>query len=192
MVYTKYKFTPPDIAIYLLLSDFPYKKRNEIIEDLFKNHNDSIVLPYRSDFLQLRSAVTDLIIRWDSDPETMNEAEMILQELNESAPSENGYEPDCFGTYFKIIKLKLMYSEVPYRKIKLRTLLKDFGYKRRTPELIKSINNALNALELVPYLKGYNDCDLYNIKLDDMIMIRLGVDKTSDFQNKQQIPNIKE
>lgn len=173
MVYTKYKFTPYDIAGYLLYSDFPYKQNNEIIEDLFKNHNASIVYPYRLDFLSLKSKTADLIILLGTDGEILNEAELILKELNDSKLNNNECELDYFGAYFKLIKLQLLYSGITYRKIKLRTLLKDFGYKRRTSSLLININYALRAIGLCPYLKKYKHCDLRKVKLDDMIIIRL-------------------
>ena len=43
MVYTKYKFTPQDIAIFLLLADFSHQRENEMLSDLFEVHNQEIV-----------------------------------------------------------------------------------------------------------------------------------------------------
>ena len=173
----KYNFTPRDIAVYLLFDDTPYRRRKYVVEDLFKNHNSSIEYSYRTNFSNFVSAVHDLMIRMESDTETLNEVSVILSEINEHKTCKSIYQHDYFGSYFKLIKLQLMYSEISYRKIKLKNLIKNFGYKRRSAALINNINRTLNALDLIPYLKDHKTCDLHKIKLDDMIMIRLADNK---------------
>ena len=73
--------------------------------------------------------------------------------------------------------MQLTYSGISYRKIKLRNLLRDFNYKRRTAALMNRMNLALNALGLETYLRGYEKCDIRDAGLDDMIMIRLETKK---------------
>jgi hypothetical protein len=75
--------------------------------------------------------------------------------------------------YFKIIKLELAYGKgKDYRKIKLRRLLKVFGYKRRSVQLVDNIRRVLGALKLKTYLRDYVPCDIAKIGIDDMVMIR--------------------
>ncbi len=173
MVYTKYKFTPQDIAGYILIEDLPHRRQNEIIYDLFHNHNSSVVHPFCKMYSQLKAAVSDLLIQYDLDINTLNEAELILLELTKTGLNIRDNNADYFGAYFKLIKLQLMYSGITYRKIKLRTLLKDFGYKRRTAALIDSMNRTLHALGLSSYLKNREPCNLRDINIDDMVIIRL-------------------
>ena len=49
MVHTKYKFTPQDIAAYLLKADLPRFREDEIIADFFQEHGDDIVFDYRNE-----------------------------------------------------------------------------------------------------------------------------------------------
>lgn len=71
----------------------------------------------------------------------------------------------------KIIKLNLMYTpRIDHKKIKLRTLLKEFGYERRSAKFVDSVNRTLKNLGLETYLKKYKKCD---IKINDVIIIRL-------------------
>lgn len=171
MIYTKYKFTPFDLANYILLKDLSHNRTNEVIEDLFENYNNLIVYPFRNDFMKLKRAISWQINLWELDDNEYNEAKFIMSEISNS-DEFNEFEANYFDAYFKLIKLQLMYS-VNFKKIRLRNLLKDFGYKRRTTELMKSMNRTLNALGLETYLKNYELCNICDIALDDMIIIRL-------------------
>jgi len=170
MVHTKYKFTPRDIAAYLLKADLPRFRENEIIADLFQEHSDEIVYDYRSDFIKLRRHVYEKMILLEMNVEEYEETQLIMREF-QIEKSES--EPDYFGAYFKYIKLKLLYSGNGYHRIKLRTLLKDFGYKRRSAALMESISRTMQALHLQAYLKQYEPCDLSEISIDQMVVIRL-------------------
>lgn len=173
MIFTKYKFIPKDIAGYFISADLTHKQQNEILTDIFENHNSSIVFPYRNDFGLLRRTVADLIIKYELDNATIDEVQVIMWEMGEYGSILDKENYDRLGAYFKLIKLQLMYSDISFKKIKLRTLLKDFGYKRRTADLVSRINRAFSALGLVTYLKNRNQCNIGQVKLDDMIIIRL-------------------
>lgn len=118
----------------------------------------------------------DLLNLYELDDREYHEAERILLEISQKG-TDSEIETDCFGAYFKLIWMQLTYSGISYRKIKLRNLLRDFNYKRRTAALMNRMNLALNALGLKTYLRGYEKCDIRDAGLDDMIMIRLETKK---------------
>lgn len=170
MVYTKYKFTPVDLANYIFTEDLSHHRANEVIWSLFKDFNKLIVYPFRNDYMKFKRAISEQLNLWELNDKEYTEAELIIYEINNNIFSE--CDADYFSMYFKLIKLQLMYS-VNFKKIKLRNLLRDFGYKRRTSELMTSMNRTLNNLGLVTYLKNYERCNICDIGLDDMIIIRL-------------------
>lgn len=172
MVRTKYKITPQDVAVYLFLENVSHKKENEILYDLFYNHNHVIVWDCCKSYLLFKQCVMNLLNIYELDDTSYNEAELILMETAHTGLDAED-EADCFGAYFKLIWLQLMYSGISYRKMKLRNLLRDFGYKRRTAVLINNIQQAIYNLGLRTYLKGYISCNIYDISLDDVIVIRL-------------------
>lgn len=185
MICTEYKFVPEDIAGFFITSDLTHKEQSDILTDIFEKHNDSIASAYRNDFLLFKKNISDIMILCESDNETFDEVRFIMWEIGggDITPYEEDY--DVFSAYFKLIKLQLMYSGINCKKIKLRTLLKDFGYKRRTAELVDKMNKAFDALGLVTYLKNREPCDVGQIDIDDMIVIRLGEDKKmSDDMNR--------
>ena len=170
MVHSKYKLTPQDIAVYLLVADLPRFREDEIISDLFQEHNGDIVYDYRNDLLKLRRHVYEKMILLEMNDEEYEETQLIMREFQIEKKES---EPDYFGAYFKYIKLKLLYSGNGYHRIKLRTLLKDFGYKRRSAALMESITRTMQALHLQAYLKQYEPCDLKEISIGQMVVIRL-------------------
>lgn len=172
MIYTKYKFTPVDLANYIFTEDLSHHRTNEVIWNLFKNFNMLIVYPFRNDYMKFKKVILEQLNLWELNDKEYTEAELIMYEINNNIFSE--YDADYFSMYFKLIKLQLMYR-VNYKKIKLRNLLRDFGYKRRTSELMISMNRILDALGLKTYLKNYELCNICDIDLDDMIIIRLNV-----------------
>ena len=169
----KYKLTPQDIADYMFYENITHKREIEILLDLFDNHNDMIIFNYRDNYLKLKQKVYTLLNIYELNDYEYSEAERILQETAGAKELYSYDEEDCFGEYFKFIWLQLMYSGITCRKMKLRNLLKDFGYKKRTYELTCNINHTLTALGLKTYLRRHAECNIFNVKLDDMIIIRL-------------------
>ena len=83
-------------------------------------------------------------------------------------------QEEALWSFFKVIKLRLVYNEeCEFVRIKLRTVLKEFCYKRRSDKLMSEIQLILDTLELDTFLKGYVGCELKEIDLDDFVMIRL-------------------
>lgn len=167
----KYKFTPKDVASFLCMSNFTHSREKEVIENIFYNYNNDIISNYRKDFKKFRSVVREHIIILESDNHTFSETDIILREFGLTIYDDN--IDDVFGQYFRLVKLQIMYSQSGYKRLKLRSLLKDFGYKRRTDKLNYSIQNALKALGLVTYLRGMESCNISEIKLDQILIIRV-------------------
>ncbi len=172
MIDTKYMITPQDTAVYLFLENASHKRENEVLHDLFENHNQSIVREYAKDYLKFKQCVMNLLNIYELDDVSYNEAELILKEI-ENTEFYSNEEVDCFAAYFKLIWLQLMYSGITYRKIKLRNLLRDFGYKRRSAALINNIQQAIDNLGLKTYLRGHVPCNICDVDLDDVIIIRM-------------------
>lgn len=171
----KYKITPIDIANYFLMENLRISKENEILKDLFDNHNAELASTCRKDYLRFRKEVYCYVDSFDLSEEEFSEAKLILEEAaNGTLPDFGENEAyDVFAFYFKIIKLQIMYSQQQYKKIKLRTLLRDFGYQRRSNLLIDNINHTLRVLKLKTYLRGNEKCKVSEIDLDDMLILRL-------------------
>ncbi len=172
MTEEKYRLLPQDLAGYFYLADLPHSEECRIISDLFDSHGEWLG---GCDRLRFKRSTADLLNVYETDSRTYSEAEFIMNEAGLSGLTKEE-DADYFGAYFKLIRLQLMYSDIPYRKIKLRNLMRDFGYKRRSKAFTDNIMSALRALGLTPYLRGYESCHIAYAEPDEMIMIRITED----------------
>ena len=76
--------------------------------------------------------------------------------------------------FFMNMRLRILYSEnKEYIRMKLRTLLKHYGYKRRSSAIVTHMRDCMDQYRIQPYLRGYEKCDITDISLDDMITFRV-------------------
>lgn len=61
--------------------------------------------------------------------------------------------------------------------IKLRTLLKQYGYRRRSAKLLEHLEQCMAFYQLQPYLRGGIPCKLSEISIDEMVVFRLSDEK---------------
>lgn len=138
-------YTPKEVAQFLRISDFPYSKERKIIHMIYSQE----------------ASIYERLV--DVELELLVEGRELIKNQEEA-----------LWSFFKVIKLRLVYNEeCEFVRIKLRTVLKEFGYKRRSDKLMSEIQLILDTLELDTFLKGYVGCELKEIDLDDFMMIRL-------------------
>lgn len=174
---SKYLYTISDIAIYFNNVDLPHSMENKILEQLWEDRNKVLELKYRKNKNSFYKCVRKETEKYllDANDNEIDSINRMLKDTGSNFIIDNSFaEEYVIEAFFRVIKLKLAYTDdVNNVKMKLRTLLGYFGYKRRSDQFIKSVKRTFKALGLVTYLKGYELCDISLIKLDDMIMIRL-------------------
>jgi len=168
-------YTPRDIAVFLTASDFTHREERAVLHSIWKNDNAFISLTLRKNVIQFRREVYAELSKIDITPADIDELNLLMRDTEVSFYTEKeSAAQDVIESYFKIIKLELLYiPDLKCRKIKLRRLLKRFNYKRRSVKLVANIRRTLNTLELKTYLRGYVPCDITDVSINDMIMFRL-------------------
>ncbi|MBP3805706.1 MAG: hypothetical protein J6I76_17765 [Oribacterium sp.] len=79
-----------------------------------------------------------------------------------------------FDLFFMLLRLRILYLDgKDYVRMKLRTLLKHYGYKRRSDAITSHIKDCMMFYHIQPYLRGEEECDIRKIDLDDMITFRV-------------------
>ena len=171
----KYLYTPYDIAVFFFVSDFPQSYERTVLHEIWEGNKGLIPAKYRIDETMFRRHIFFELSKFDGSLDDLDELNLLLRDTERSLLIDGTInEQGVIESYFKIIKLRLTYvSGRSYCKIKLRTLLRSFGYKRRSPQLVVGIQRTLRALELKTYLRDYVECNIAEIGIDDMVMIRL-------------------
>ena len=152
-----------DIAVFLSSIEISYLKERELIKEIYKD-----LSPQESSY-EFMLKVDEQLEQLDA--QVVKEMSELQQQRN-LCLSQDSYPKDM-SHYLKVMKLKLHYTESDYVKIKLRTLLKQLGYRRRSDKLILELNEAFSRLDLVVYQKGGTLGDLLELSLDDFLTIRL-------------------
>lgn len=169
----KYLYTPQDVAVFFLTFDYPQSDERYVLREIWKSK--LIPAKYRKDLRLFKQQVHLELFKHDDKLEDLDELNILMRDTEHAFCVDGSInEQGLIESYLKIIKLSLTYVEgIEYRRIKLRRLLKKFGYKRRSPQLVNYVQRTLAALGLRTYLRGYVPCDISEIDIDDMIIIRL-------------------
>ena len=76
--------------------------------------------------------------------------------------------------FFKNIRIRILYGfGNDYVRIKLRTLLKQYGYKRRSQVLLQHINRSMLFYHLEATQRGGVPCSIADVDLEQMITFRV-------------------
>ena len=78
-----------------------------------------------------------------------------------------------FDNFFKSCRIKNLYGGSNYMRIKLRTLLKRYGYKRRSSLIVQYIKHSLLFYHLEVTLRGGETCDIETVGIDEMLIFRV-------------------
>ncbi len=167
------EFNAHDIAVFLSIADLPYLKERELIKRLYED-------------LLIHESVSTFIFKIDEQLEQIDS--QVMREINEMESKRKGQLVSChfekdMAHYLKVMKLRIQYTEIHYVKIKLRTLLKQLGYKRRSDKLVMELHEMFQCLDLVLYKKGGVLSDISEFSLDEFMTIRLRSDQNVERTN---------
>lgn len=165
-------FSAFDIACIINNFDLPIKNSAELIRKFWNEDKNFLQSKYRQNyrkfFLNVRYWSDYLYdkVTFDKEfPAIHNDCEVLKAE---------NFITDNFNIdlFFKTLRVKILYiGEKKYSRMKLRTLLSEYGYKRRSKEFLSYIKKCLEFYKIQTSLRG-KICDVSEINLDDMITFR--------------------
>ncbi len=170
-------FTSRDLGLIAVREDIGIREFLNSCLDMIDNHPTMLHRSERKD----RKRYIQQILYWigyfsDSKNADADLLDIVQNQTDDSAMLDidqmtaNSLRINVFfkRTYF----LLLYINKSGITRIKLRTLLKDYGFKRRSPQLIAYIEKCMKFYKLVATIKGGEPCNFSTIRLDDMIMFR--------------------
>lgn len=154
------------------------KTASIMLEKIWKEDNQYLSPFYRTNLRQLYLDVhylTDYLcdkpVIDKEFPAVQKDFRSFGKDVEEAAFITDYFDIDLF---FKMKRVQILYLDgQDYVRMKLRTLLKAYGYKRRTQELLKYLRECMMFYHMQTYLRGKEECDIGEIGLDEMITIRV-------------------
>ncbi len=169
-----------DLACMIHSLDMGTKTASALLEKVWKQDNLYLVPEYRPNLRSLYLDVHHWIDYLCDKPEIDSEFPSVQKDFlyfgKELTVEQVVCEADYFNVdlFFKLKRIQILYLDgQDYIRMKLRTLLKAYGYQRRTQEMLKYFRECLLFYHMQTYLRGGEECDIGEIGLDQMITLRV-------------------
>lgn len=167
-------YTALDVACIINTFDFTESFSTELIRKLWNEENNFLASEYRNDyrkwFLDIRywSNYFYNKVTFDKEfPAIQKDCGDLLEEKNFVTDNFN------LDLFFKSLRIKILHvGEKDYSRLKLRTLLSAYGYKRRSKEFVAYVKKCLVFYRIQTNFHG-EICDVAEINLDDMVTFRV-------------------
>lgn len=168
-------FSALDIACIIDNFDLSEKRANELLNRIWNEDRSFLLANYRDNYRQWILDVRYWSHYLHNKMTFDKELPVILSDCKDSLDDELFIEDDFnFDLFFKSIRIRILYiEESGYTRMKLRTLLSAYGYKRRSQDFISYVKKCLNFYHIQITLRGNVPCDVESINLDDMITFRV-------------------
>lgn len=161
-------YTALDLAVLLSLRDLGVREEAALLEKIWTEEQSFLapeLVASKRTFL-LDVAYWALYLR--EKPCIDREFPMIQQDAVDCGAnlSKDAFLSDFsnLDLYFKGVRFRLrFFSDSGYIRIKFRTLLKEYGYRRRSVKLLEHMEQCMAFYQLQPYLRGGQPCQLSEI-----------------------------
>ncbi len=171
-------YTALDLAAIINSIELGCRKQAEFLEQIWENEKPFLLSYYRSNKRQL-ILDTSYWLTYFSDKPSID-AEFPVIQKDAMALGTELYEEDYtdefanLDIYFKSVRLRILYGGGnDYVKIKRRTLLREYGYKRMTKGLAKYFHQCTYFYHLQTYVRDYIKRKIEDIGIDEMIIFRV-------------------
>ncbi len=166
------------VAYFIVSQDMSMRKQMELLNDIYLHEYSFLHPKYKGNRKNFKLDV----LYWTAylmDKEDLDKEFPVVQKDFKASGREFVSEelmsdyPDV-DLFFMIMRLRILYEgDKDYVRMKLRTLLKHYGYKRRSDTIVAHIQKCMLFYHIQPYLRDYEECDIDKIDLDDMITFRV-------------------
>ena len=167
-------YTALDVACIIDNFELTVKTSAELIRKIFHEENYFLAQDYKNNY---RQWILD--IRYCEgylyDKVTFDKEFPAIQKDCSGALEDKNFVTDNFNLnlFFKTLRIKILYIDKKnYSRMKLRTLLSAYGYKRRSNFFIDYVKKCLAFYQIQTFFHG-KICDVAEINLDAMITFRL-------------------
>ena len=165
------------LARIIIESDLSAKEISGFLSRIWNYEGLYLPINYRFNKRKFFTEVLDEVCYWQNKKDFDKELSGVNNDL-QAIGSEITYitEDDYYNlkSYFMELRLRMIFLDnKDYIRMKLRTLLQDHGYKRRTAGLNSYFKQCMYFYHIETFARGGVLCDVEKIALDDMIVFRV-------------------
>lgn len=167
-----------DLAIIVSGMDLGCQAKAVLLENIWEMERPFLEEIYRKNKRQLIMDVSYWLTYLSDKPAIDAEFPIIQKDalaLGKKLPAD-AYVGDCAGLdlFFKNTRLRILYGNGQgYVKIKRRTLMACYGYKKMTPALAEHLEQRAWFYHLKSYVRDYQECRIADAGIDEMIIFRV-------------------
>ena len=170
-------YTAQDIAIFISLLGLSCREESQLIATIWDGEQELLNPSLRKSKRQYILDVNYWLHYFIAKDEIDSEFPCIQQELSASGHDLDSerFTSDLWGfwLYFKFVRLRILYGGEPYVRVKIRTLLAKYGYKRRSQQIVSGFEQCIDFYQLEASLRGGTPCVISDESLDSMIVFRV-------------------
>lgn len=171
-------YSAQDLAKIVSGMDFGFRAESEFLERIWQCDRAYLLPEHRSNkrkfILDVYYSECYLRDKPAIDAEFSAISKDFLSAGNNLKTSDFISEASDLDLFFKNLRIKILfYGKQNYERIKLRTLLKRYGYQRRSQKILQYINECIFFYHIKPYVRGGVECDIEAISLDEMITFKI-------------------
>ena len=165
------------LARIIIERDMSITKQQDFLNDIWEYEKEYLFPCHKFNKKQFLLDVMNEINYWKNKEIYDNEIEAVNSDLESIGseyqyPEENEYYD--LRSYFMELRLRMLFLDNQnFVRMKLRTMLRDHGYKRRTSNLNAYLKMCMYFYHIETYIRGGERCDIEEIELDDMITFRV-------------------
>lgn len=171
-------YTPLDLAAVISSMNLGCRAEAEFLNQVWEHERPFLQNTYRNN---KRKLILDTLywLTYLSDKPTIDAEFPVIQRdmmAIDGELSEESYTTDNTGMdlFFKSARLRILYGNgKSYIRVKRRTLMGRYGYKRMSPVLVEYFNQCIYFYHLQPYIRGQIKCHIEDVGIDEMIVFRV-------------------
>lgn len=165
------------LAGIIINRDMSISRSQKFLDDVWEYEKEYLYVEHRFSKKQFIFDVMDEVDYLQNKKAIDKEIKSVNRDF-EAIGSECRYcsEDEYYDirSYFMELRLKIVFLDnQDFARMKLRTLLRDHGYKRRTAGLNSYLKQCMYFYHIETYVRGGEACDIEDISLDDMITFRV-------------------
>lgn len=175
----KYLYSPYDLAVIIQHHGMDIVQATSFLEQIYQYDNPFIEMKYRHHQKQFILDVMEQMNYINNQEQFELEKASIEQDLDDFGilgmkPHDSDNQNTSYHIVFKELRLRILYiNKQGYAKMKLHNLLAEFGYKRRSPNILNYILDCMFFYHISFSLRGNVPCNLNEIGLDEMLVFRV-------------------